>query len=159
MTPEKVKALARSRATEHVSDVDRSWVFSPDTGDLKHVRFRSDYTGFNVGWRRVWRTFGPGMWGPRTRLEKQIYRTWWEKAGHPWIHIKVFLPKDTNLPDGQVNGNLTFWFEKGQYITLFGPSVGVKVLDFLDAEPDNPHARAILDEMVILANLMKEKDE
>lgn len=60
------------------------------------------------------------------------------------------LRKESNLPDGQVNGNLTFWEEDGQYIMLFSPLVGREVIKFLRAEPDSPYAQAIIEQMKVV---------
>jgi hypothetical protein len=56
--------------------------------------------------------------------------------------------KDTNLPDGQVSGIITHWEEDGEYIAMFCPYVGREVLKFLRADPDNPHAQAIISAML-----------
>lgn len=127
------------------------WVYSRNTGDLKHIRYEHDYTGYNHWKKRLRRAFDLkhllgrdsftlGLFGKRKESLKF-------KLMRAVVWIKISLSKDDNLPDGQINGNLTHWEEDGEYIALFQPRVGVKVLDFLRAEPDNPHAKAILAEM------------
>ena len=138
MTDSTIK-FARFVATKFSSNLE-GWTYSRDLGDLEYIRFKGDYTGYNHWTKRVKRLLTPNRFIRRTR-----------RRGFSWAglasYVSVTLRKDKNLPDGQVNGNFTFWEEDGEYITLFGPTVGLKVLDFLEAEPDHPHARAILAEM------------
>lgn len=132
------------------SNNTKPWVYSRNVEGLKHIRFESDYTGYNHWTKRLKRaldlrdifmtrnSFSRRM---GIRSERRSLKMFFIEA---WAHIYVFLRKDTNLPDGQVNGNFTFWEEDGEYISMMCPTVGVKVLDFLEAEPDNEHAKAIL---------------
>ena len=130
------------------------WVYSRDTGDLEHIRYRDDYTGYNHWTKRVKRALG--HWNPVTYLapkdslsrvfkdDKPTVRGYFRRSV---IRSYVSLRKDKNLPDGQVNGIITHWEEDGEYIALFQPRVGVKVIEFIRSDPDNPHAQAILSEM------------
>jgi hypothetical protein len=129
------------------------WVYSRDLGDLKHIRYGSDYTGYNHWSKRVQRAFDPkrltnadSLFGPKNNSLK-------ERAAYALAWIRVSLEKESNLPDGQINGIPVNWEEDGEYLAHFQPRVGVKVLEFLKAEPENPYARAILDEMHACAEL------
>ena len=127
------------------------WTYSRDTGDLKHIRYERDYTGYNHWTKRVQRAFDLKHLIGRDSFTRQLLGDRKESLRTRYLHarawITVSLRKDSNLPDGQINGILTHWEESGEYIALFQPRVGVKVLEFIRANPENPYARAILDEM------------
>jgi len=141
-------------ATKFQSSRD-GWVYSRKLNGLKHIRYESDYTGYNHWTKRVRRAFDwkhltgrdsfSRMMGRETTL-KQRYL-----SARAWIEVS--LRKDDNLPDGQINGILTNWEEDGEYLSAFQPRVGVKVIEFLRAEPENPHAKAILAEMHAVTKL------
>ena len=136
-------------ATKFSKNLD-GWVYSRDVGDLEHIRYRSDHTGYNHWTKRVRRAFAWGHLTGHDRLSRQLgFREstirGQVRAARGWIIVS--LRKDKNLPDGQINGIITHWEEDGEYIALFQPRVGVKVIDFLRAEPGNPYAQAILAEM------------
>lgn len=148
---EELIAFAEFVATKFQSSRD-GWVYSRDLGDLKHIRYGHDHTGYNHWRKRLRRAFDPKHLLGRDSFSRALRGNERKTSlkmrfleARAWI--KVSLAKDSNLPDGQINGNLTHWEEDGEYIALFQPRVGVKVLDFLRAEPDNPHAKAILAEM------------
>lgn len=134
-------------ATKFQSSRD-GWVYSRKRNGLKHIRYESDYTGYNHWMKRAKRAFEwkhlagtdsfSKMFGKQT-LKQRV------RSARAWISVS--LRKDSNLPDGQINGNIVHWEEDGEYIAIFQPRVGVKVLEFLKAEPDNPHAQAIIAEM------------
>lgn len=132
------------------------WKYSRDHGHLEHIRYSTDHTGYNAfrkrlldGLRFGWRySFQPkrtlDKWERELKKEKSIIR----RFSDFWFYFLIRFRKDKNLPDGVLsNGVITHWGEDGEYIVMFSPTVGVKVLDFLEAEPENPHARAILAEM------------
>lgn len=125
------------------------WIYSRDLGDLKHLRYESDYTGYNHWLKRLKRGFNWSHLSGSDRFARSLRQkdNLKSKALHAWAWLQVSLRKDDNLPDGQINGILTNWEEDGEYIAIFQPRVGVKVLDFLKAEPENPYAKAILAEM------------
>lgn len=131
------------------------WKYSRDTGKLKHIRYEGDYTGYNHWKKRVKRFFrnitvghfSPKGWEKQLSFEKNL----WEKIVR-WpmmvvIHWRVSVCKDTNMPDGQVNGIITHWEEDGEYIAMMSPYVGRQVLKFLNADPTNPHAQEIIKAM------------
>lgn len=134
------------------------WKYTRNKGKLKHIRYESDYTGYNHWTKRLKRFFRNATirhWGKADNLSSRISPasdfTFWGKLRR-WpmmivVHWKVQMNLDNNLPDGVVNGIITHWEEDGEYITMFAPIVGREVLKFLRAEPDNPHAQAILEKM------------
>lgn len=135
-------------ATKFSKNMD-GWVYSRDTGPLRHIRYESDYKGYNHWAKRARRAFDwkhltgtdsfSKMFRKNESLKMRLYSAW------AWV--RVCLRKDSNLPDGMINGIITHWEEDGEYIALFQPRVGVRVIDFIRSNPDNEYARAILDEM------------
>lgn len=136
-------------ATKFQDDRD-GWVYSRDLGDLKHIRYESDYTGSNHWTRRVRRAFAPRYLFGRDSLRRILgfgQGGLKQRVSEAIAWITVVLPKEKNLPDGIINGIPTNWEEHGEYLMAMQPRVGVKVIEFLQAEPDNPYAQAILAEM------------
>lgn len=127
------------------------WIYKRDTGDLEHIRYKSDSTGYNSFWSRIRRALSPKM-----HFKKTSFTT----PGPLWslAWIRVSMTKDDNLPDGVVNGGniITHWEEDGEYIMLMGPTVGRIVLDFMRANRDHVLTGAILTEMKRLAQKSKE---
>lgn len=139
-------------ATKFVSSAE-GWRYTRDTGDLKHIRYTFDSTRYDHWTKRFARAFNLRSLLGRDSLSKRLgFKPSW---GGAWAHIRVNLRKDNHLPDGVVNGGniLTFWEEDGEYITLMGPTVGVRVVEFLRAQPTNPHAEAIMAEMRRVAEM------
>lgn len=153
MKDEKLLDWAEFVATKFSKNAE-GWKYSRDTGPLRHIRYESDYTGYNH-WRkrlrRATRAWNPKRyWKPTDSLDKMFSPKNKTLKGyfiHAWAYSKVALQLDNNMPDGQINGILTHWEEDGEYIALFQPRVGVKVIEFIRANPDNEYARAILKEM------------
>lgn len=60
-----------------------------------------------------------------------------------------YLKRDRNEPDGVLdNGSIiTHWEETGEYLQYVQPSVGSLIADWMEAEPDNPHAALVAAEM------------
>lgn len=147
MNDEKLLKWAEFVATKFSKNAE-GWTYSRNTGGLKHIRYESDYTGYNHWTKRVRRAFDWKHLTGRDSLTRHFRRPglknrFWEAYG--WVVVS--LRKDSHLPDGQINGIITHWEEDGEYIALFQPRVGVKVLEFIKANPENEYARAILDEM------------
>lgn len=159
ITDEQLLQWARFVATKFESN-EAGWQYTRDLGKLKHIRFEEDYTGYNY-WtkrlRRAMRSWNPfEYWAPKNSLNKMFQDKPKSLRGyliHAYAYTRVALRKDKHLPDGILNGNIIFWEEDGEYGALFGPTVGVKVLDFIDADPENPHAVAIVEEMRRMALL------
>lgn len=160
ITDQKMIKYVEFLATKFSSDRE-PWVYSRDTGDLVHIRYRSDFTGYNHWTNRFKRAFD---WKHLTGTDSFSRMFGKERSAklrflHAVAWIRVSLRKSTNLPDGQVNGILTHWEENGEYITMMCPTVGLEVLNFLKAEPDNEHAKAILTEMRRAYNASFGKDK
>lgn len=147
----KNRVLKHARfVAEQFSANHNGWKYSRDTGDLLYIRYRSDVTGYNHWTKRVARPFDWKYLTGRdsfTRALPRKPRILRDQVRSAWAWIYVSLQQERHLPDGQVNGIITHWEEDGEYIALFQPIVGMKVLDFLEAEPDHPHAKLILAEM------------
>jgi hypothetical protein len=142
LTDKKLIEFTEFVATKF-SDNHKPWVYSRDLGDLDYIRYSSDYTGYNHWTKRLKRAFTPDKLTRRWDTKKSL----WEKLVSAWWHVVVALEKDKHLPDGVINGIPTFWEEDGEYIAMMQPIVGQKVIDFLKAEPEHPHAKAILSAM------------
>lgn len=161
MNDEKLLKWAEFVATKFSKNAE-GWKYSRNTGGLKHIRYESDYTGYNHWWRRLtdglrfaWEN---NFFSSKKSLTYQLgggpeKKSLWRRVQGFWIYFLVRFRKDKNLPDGQINGIITHWEEDGEYIALFQPRVGVKVLEFIKENPDNKYARAILDEMHACAEL------
>lgn len=168
LTPDEKRRLAWVRfvATKFEASAD-GWVYTRDLGDLEHMRFTSDHTGYNAWWRRLRRAFDWKHLTGRDSLSKALRGrgarrdSLRQRLLSAWYWIVVCLGKDDNRPDGRIaNAAIwTAWEEDGEYIAMMGPTVGVRVLDFLEAEPDHPHARLILDEMARVESLSWPKKE
>lgn len=123
-------------------DARDGWIYSEDRDGLEHIRYKRDHTGYNHWTKRLGRALGE--FRPRPRRNLSLVST--GLLGR-WCMALTYLKKDRNLPDATVNGNIFHWSEDAEYVTLFQPRVGVKVLEFLKEHPDHPHATAIRDEM------------
>ena len=145
------KAAARLDArANHFERSKNAWVYTRDRGDLEHIRYRSDHTGYNTLWRRLRRAFRPTHLLGRDRLSRQLGfmpKGFKDTILHAWAHVSVSLSMENNMPDGMVNGNIFFWEEDGEYVQLVGPTVGDLIAKWMASEPDSPYAIAIAEEM------------
>lgn len=123
----------------------RDWDYTRDTGDLKHIRYRSDYTGYNRFDRRLKR-FLKDMFWKRDSLIRMMY---FSPRRHPWITFQTDMLKEKNVPDGVLdNGNIiTHWEETGEYLQYVQPTVGALIADLMDAHPDLPEIQTVALEM------------
>ena len=116
------------------------------THNLKSIRYTDEYYSFDKLSSRIKHALDAlfsrtgifaseilGPWTFKNRLSFALY----------------VLKRDPNLPDGQLAGGkiITFWEEDGEYLQLIQPSVGSLLADFLEQEPENPHAILIVKEM------------
>jgi hypothetical protein len=116
------------------------------THHITSIRYEDKYDKFNTLSHRIKRAFEClyqrngifaqeilGPWGIRRRISFAL-------------HV---LKRDPNLPDGSLGDGkiITFWEEDGEYLQLVQPSVGCLLADFLEQEPENPHAILIIKEM------------
>ena len=131
---------------EHFEQHD--WNYTRDKGALHSIRF--DYPEDRpLG--RLRRAFG---W----LLKPQpVFAKGW--APNRFAMFAYCLRRDRHLPDGQLDGGsiLTFWEETGEYLQMVQPSVGSLIADWLEAEPDNPHAQRVAAEMRRIADAYSER--
>lgn len=158
LSPEQVRSVSdRLRAhAEHF--VQKDWDYSR-LHDIRHIRHEGDYAGFDHPARRLARAaraFTPrrkrAVWerallGPdseSTSLARFRSKVLWMRA-----EVMTALRTDRNLPDGVLDGGgiITHWEETGEYLQYVQPSVASRIANFLDAEPDHPHAVEIAAEM------------
>lgn len=146
----EVGRLLLARATHH--NHGDGWVYTRNTGDLEHLRYRRDYTGYNSLPNRIRRAF---KWKTLTGADSPFTReaTLKLRLLHAWAWIVISLRKERNLPDGKVGPVITFWEEDGEYIEMVGPTIGEHVAAFLINEPEHPHAVAIAAEIRRVAAL------
>jgi hypothetical protein len=137
--------LLRALATHH--NHGDGWVYTRDTGGLEHIRYRRDHTGYHAMWPRLKRAFNPKRLFLRGPFSTMLGLMWTPRSA--FAYVVVALRKSNNLPDGALNRGcvLTFWEEDGEYIEMVGPTIGEKIADFLEQDPDNPHAKAIAAEI------------
>ena len=166
VTDKRLIDFTRFVATKF-SDRADGWKYTRNRENFEYARFKTDYTGYNVWYKRFVRglTFA---WSHNVHARKGslAYQlggvdhkaTIWRRVRGIWIYFWIQMRKDRHVPDGFVGGNPTWWEEDGEYIAMMGPTVGVKVLDFLEAEPDHPHAKEILAEMHRMHRLSWGKD-
>lgn len=124
----------------------RDWCYTR-ASDIRHIRLRGDWSGYDHPLRRVRRWLAPYF-----RLRTS---SWVESAGrrlawrHPLIHARAVLRTEPHLPDGVLDGGavITHWEETGEYLQYVQPSVGALLADLMDAHPDLPEVEAIAVEM------------
>lgn len=156
LTNETLLDFAHFVATKFSSSV-KGWTYTRDLGDLVHIRYKRDTTGRNRFDRRLRRALNiKSLFGHDDISIMLGHKPTGLRIRNRYLgaraHFLVAMRKNSNLPDGMVNGNIVHWEEDGEYIALFGPTVGVKVIEFLRAEPDNPYAQAIMAEMRRMAD-------
>ena len=141
-TDQEIRNFLRWNAT--VYDCD-GWVYSDDLSDLVEVRYRNDLRGA-TGWlSRLGRAFNVRVILCRDEVSRALgMRFSWRGV---WEHVVVSLRRERLIPDCRVGGNLVWWDEDGVCIAMMSPNVCVAVLDFIEAEPGNPHAVALMGEL------------
>lgn len=147
-TPETSLAMAgelRSYA-EHFAPHD--WDYTRDTGDLEHIRHRRDHSGHYRVDRRI-RGALDALLGFHRKAQRPFADLQPRGLRSRWIVFKFRLGKDDNMPDGILDGGsiITHWEETGEYLQYVQPTVGSLIADWMEAEPDNPHALKIAGEM------------
>lgn len=159
MTEFDASKYLHSVATHHRHD---DWEYTRNTG-IKYVRYYSDYTGNQTLWNRVKWTLH--MLRSRSRIFNSLItgKSWPERLKLKFYTlvatVRVNLPRVKHIPDGTINGNITFWEEDGEYIQVVQPSVGVLVSKFLADEPENPHAKAIAQEIERIVHNYSERNK
>ncbi len=138
MTPELVLAYSKQlrEYAEHFEQAD--WCYTRNIAPLSAIRY--DLADDKLR-GRIRRSFG-WLFGRRG--------DWMKGWGPHRVGMALHgLRRDRNLPDGVLdNGNIiTHWEETGEYLQYVQPSVGSLLADFMDEEPDHPHALRIAAEM------------
>lgn len=120
----------------------RDWCYTRDTGRLVALRY-SDHADTLRG-----RLASAARWLTRRTQEWERVAGW---NGLAWRLRMVIhcLRRDRHLPDGVLDNGaiVTHWEETGEYLQYVQPSVGAMLADWMDADPDSPHAQRIADEM------------
>lgn len=148
---------AESVATKFQVSRD-GWYYTRDLGDLERIRYKSDHTGYNSFWRRLKRALNVKMLLGTDSLSMQIFGKRKPSLKRAWVWFVVSMEKDKNLPDAVI-GNaaiICHWEEDAEYITLFGPTVGKIIIDWMKANPEDETVKKILKEQHRLADLSLE---
>lgn len=147
-TPEdSVHAMADQLRQYATHFAMRDWDYTRET-QIRHIRYRGDWTGYDHPRRRVARLLGRFV--KRDRLDKDLFGMrvpfGWR---HPLIAARVALRTERHQPDGVLDEGaiITHWEETGEYLQYVQPSVGALLADWLDADPESDHAQAIAAEM------------
>lgn len=143
--------LLRDYANYHVRD----WDYSRDHHSLKAIKYKGEYSGYNRIDKRLFRFLEANI-PPKAKKYLGMKEDSLDFLLPPHFNLSSFiarvrvylLPKD-NLPDGTLRKGaiITFWEEDGEYIQLVQPSVGNLIADFLEQEPEHPHAEKIAAEI------------
>ena len=151
-TDEELLEWAEFVATKFVSNTE-GWTRTRNLGSLEHIRYREDYTGYNVWWRRLYR----GIRGSKGLAKEFRPRGLMGR----WVWFLVSIEKDNHLPDNVVNKGsiICHWEEDAEYITFFGPTIGTTVIEWIRSDPENEHAKRILAEMRRVTELSLKEPE
>lgn len=124
---------------------DSKWDYTR-THNLKSIRYTDEYYSFDKLSNRIKHALD-ALFSRTGIFESEFLGPW--KFSDRISFAFYCLKRDDNLPDGQLAGGkiLTFWEEDGEYLQLVQPTVGSLLADFLEQEPDNPHAILIVKEM------------
>jgi hypothetical protein len=163
MDPKDSGKYLRSVATHHVHSHEK-WGWTRKH-DIKRIVTTDTGKGQeNLGNRikHTVRSFR-GLWFPKDSLDTMFRdmraddksKPLWDRIRHQYYIIaatlRVGMRTDKNIPDGMFpTGVYAVWEEDGEYIQVVQPSVGVLVADFLEAEPENPHAIKIAEEIAAI---------
>jgi hypothetical protein len=133
-----VRAVARELHDYATHFEPRDWDWTRDHGDLSRIVYDNDRDRLRSRVRRalayLFRRLRP--W------EKQFGVSRWRMFLHT-------LKRERHLPDGVLDngGIIVYWEESGEYLQYVQPTVGALIANWMDAEPDNPHAIAVATEM------------
>ena len=136
-TPETVLAFANQLRQYATHFAQRDWDYTRDTGDLRPLHFGSR-------WPSIKHALGYLLKGVADVFPE-------EPSMRPgrWAMVRAALRGYDTEPDGVLDGGciITLWEETGEYLQYVQPSVGAMLADWMDAEPENPHALLIAGEM------------
>jgi hypothetical protein len=135
----------------------RDWIYTRKT-NLKKIQYTEEHDMYNRMSYRIKTAFG-WLFSP-PRFLTQFDETRKRRLISRFQMFIYSLKRDTNLPDGALDGGnvITFWEETGHYLELVQPSVGSLLVQFLKDEPDHPHAKIIIDELERISTLEERKE-
>lgn len=126
--------------------VDDEWKYGRDLNGLHPLRYDDPYDRLWIRIKAALKYASP-TWRPAD----------WELVMFPNIRslrsrlrmAKGALRWRRHYPDGCINGGfiITNWEETGEYLQHVQPSVGRMLADWMDDEPESPHAKRIAGEM------------
>lgn len=146
-TPDTVAQFAQQLREYATHFAPSDWDYTRDKGGIKHIRYSDDYSGYNHPARRFVRSIRHFMpW--RDRRDGMAFMAP-KGIKARWIYFKAGMRTEAHMPDGVLDGGciVTHWEETGEYLQYVQPSVGAMLADWMDAEPENPHALKIAGEM------------
>jgi hypothetical protein len=167
--PKDSASYLRSVATHHVHSHE-SWGWTRSHG-IKRIVTKDTGKGRETLRNRIKHTVSAfrGLWFPKSTLDTFLRDLragdknlpFWRRVQLHYYTIlatvRVGMSTDKNRPDGSFpTGVIAYWEEDGEYIQVMQPSVGELLAEFLEAEPENPHAVKISEEIAsILVDYQK----
>lgn len=125
------------------------WEYTRKDG-IEHIRYTDEHNPYDKLSNRIKRAFGWGFGNtPSWLYVFEEKKSLWRRLRNRWSMFKYSLRRDSNTPDGVLAGGkiIVFWEEDGEYLQFVQPSVGALLSTFLQEDPENPHAIAIVKEM------------
>ena len=126
--------------------VQKDWNYTRDLRGLTAIRYNYPEDTLRGRIEDAWGWLVKGKGDQILRITnfdgRSLLRARWNQALYA-------LKRDRHIPDGTLDGGtiITFWEETGEYLQFVQPSVGSLIADFMEAEPENPHAIKIAAEM------------
>ena len=127
----------RIKSNHNIKDIKYT---TPDPYERFYRRLGRAFSGFfemvlNLD------TWGNALLGVRGKSLRHRLR-------YAWRVFKITLERDQNTPEMVVNDTMIcFWSEDAIYLVVSQPRVFNLVLDWIEAEPNNPHAQKIVAEI------------
>ena len=147
LTSEQVRKLAADLRTYATHFAPRDWDYTRNHGNLTAIRY--DYPTDRLRYRI------------REALAWLIRR---DRLGgdfktNRWLMARTALRREAHLPDGVLDGGniITHWEETGEYLQYVQPTVGALIAEWLDTEPENPHAQKVATEMCRIQDAYTER--
>lgn len=139
----KTGEILRNRATNH--NHGEGWVSDEDPNQIDAIYLKSTRLGYHHWSKRYPRAFKAAF---RRLIGKSRFDRGPSLKGAV-AYFMVYALRDKALPDATLNNGtvITHWIEDAWYIESVGPTIGEKIADFLENDPDNPYAIAIAAEM------------
>lgn len=114
----------------------RDWDYTRNVGDLRPLHFGSRWPHIKTALRYLVKGVKP--LGPDDPF----------RVGR-WSMVRAAWRGYDHEPDGVLDNGciITVWEETGEYLQYIQPSVGSLIADWMEAEPDSPHAALVAAEM------------